>query len=237
MNYDNPAGRLLELLKKGKTFSHGSNCREVWKEILDAESESEMLSKLGMLMSLANESALKIEEDFPEEVDAVSHWKGQLTNAFLAQNLQGNWQSFIQGIDDHSIRYLTSESKLLQLTSNTKPLKDKDVDRVRDQLSLIYEEVINSNIEIEVRKYVIRYLRKIMNSIDDYFLTGALPILEAVETTIGHVHVDKKYKSFMLDTDLGKKILDTLGATANVVTVAVGLPQLTTAIAMIVGNA
>ena len=97
--------------------------------------------------------------------------------------------------------------------------------------------MLSSDIDIEVKKYLIRYIRKILTGIDDYFLTGALPILEAVETAVGHANIDKKYKTFLTDTEFGKKILDTLAATANVVTVAVGLPQLTTAIAMIAGNA
>lgn len=70
-------------------------------------------------------------------------------------------------------------------------------------------------------------------SIDKYRLTGALPLLDAIDTTIGHAFLENGYKSFLTDTELGKRLLDTLGSMANVVTVAVGIPQLTLAIAQI----
>jgi hypothetical protein len=70
-------------------------------------------------------------------------------------------------------------------------------------------------------------------SIDEYRLTGALPLLDAIDTTIGHAALEKNYKSFLTDTELGKRLLDTLSSMANVVTVAVGIPQLTVAIAQL----
>ena len=188
-------------------------------------------------MQLIKETASIVLEEFPDEGEAVGHWSGQLKSAFINYTLQGQWASFIQHIDTHSLNYLASESKLLNLKSNTKSVIDTDIQIIRDDLSNIYDDVLSSDIDIEVKKYLIRYLRKILTGIDDYFLTGALPILEAVETAVGHANIDKKYKTFLTDTEFGKKILDTLAATANVFTVAVGLPQLTTAIAMIAGNA
>lgn len=237
MKYDNPAGRLLLILKQGKNIPAHRNCIEVWFEILKTDNHTDMFCRLGILMQLIKETASIVLEEFPDEGEAVGHWSGQLKSAFINCTLQGQWASFIQHIDTHSLNYLASESKLLNLKSNTKSVIDTDIQIIRDDLSNIYDDVLSSDIDIEVKKYLIRYLRKILTGIDDYFLTGALPILEAVETAVGHANIDKKYKTFLTDTEFGKKILDTLAATANVVTVAVGLPQLTTAIAMIAGNA
>ena len=236
MNQDNPAGRLLNILKAGKQVNTDANCRETWRKLLLANGDAEILSRLGLLMELSNEAAVKIREDFPNESGAVNHWSSQLTGAFFSQNIQSTWQSFISNIDQHSLNYLASHSTLLALTSTTKPVADEDIMKIKDKLVEISDEILESEINIEIKKYLIRYLRKIITSIDEYFLTGALPILEAVETTIGHAHVDKEYKNFLLDTDLGKQLLDTLAATANVVTVAVGLPQLTTAITLLIAN-
>ena len=85
----------------------------------------------------------------------------------------------------------------------------------------------------EVKRYLARNVRRILTSIEEYKLTGALPLLDAIDTTLGHMHIDAEYKSFLRDTELGKKLLDTLASMANVVTVAVGIPQLSATIAQL----
>jgi uncharacterized protein YlzI (FlbEa/FlbD family) len=233
LNYDNPAGRLLAILKKGKTIHGHKVCKDVWFELLQASDDAEMLSRLGLLMELSKDAAIKVKEDFPSESESVAHWKSQLNSAFISQNLQSNWQSFIGNIDVHTINYLSNHSTMLSLISNTKSVVDDDVEKIRDKLLEIYEEILLSNIEQEIRIYLIRHIRKILTGIDEYFLTGALPILEAVETTIGHAYLHKNYASFLRDEKLGKKVLDMLNATASVVTVAAGLTQIPTVITLL----
>jgi hypothetical protein len=236
LNYDNPAGRLLIILREGKKLPLSHTCYQAWFQLLKTDNHADMFYRLGILMQLSRETTSLVLEEFPDEGEAVGYWSGQLKNAFINQALNGQWQSFIQHIDDHSLNYLASESKLLNYKSNTKSVIDNDIQTIRDKLLVVYDEVLSNDIELEIKKYLIRYLRKILTGIDDYFLTGALPILEAVETAVGHANVDKEYKSFLLDTEFGNKILDTLAATANVVTVAVGLPQLTATIALLSAN-
>jgi uncharacterized protein YlzI (FlbEa/FlbD family) len=226
LNYDNPAGRLLAILKKGKTIHGNKICKDVWVELLQASDDAEMLSRLGLLMELSKDASIKIKEGFPNESESVAHWKSQLSTAFISQNLQATWQSFIGHIDSHTINYLASHSTMLALISNTKSVVDDDMEKVRDQLLEIYKEILQSNLEQEIRIYLTRHIRKILTGIDEYFLTGALPILEAVETTIGHAYLHKNYASFLRDEKLGQKVLDMLNATASVVTVAAGLTQI-----------
>ena len=147
--------------------------------------------------------------------------------------MHANWDSFINNIDAHTLTYLKMASSLLQAKSNTRLIADTDLASIREKLDEILVEILSSDLPEEVRRYLVRNLRKIVGSIDEYRLTGALPLLDAVESTLGHAAVDKQYKSFLTDTELGKRLLDTLGSMANVVTVAVGLPQFTQAIALL----
>lgn len=234
MNYDNPAARLLSLLEKGKTTPPTTNCRAVWEELLEAKSDSPLLmARLGKVMELPRLAIVALQEEFPQQGDTWSHWEAQVNTAFMVQNMHANWDSFINNIDAHTLTYLKMASSLLQAKANTKLIADTDLVSIRERLDAILVEVLSSDLPIEVRRYLARNLRKIIGSIDEYRLTGALPLLDAVETTLGHAAVDKQYKSFLIDTELGKRLLDTLGSMANVVTVAVGLPQLTQAIALL----
>jgi hypothetical protein len=229
MNYDNPAARLLEILEMGKKYSKGQNCRFVWNEILSGGDDNAILmTRLGMVMALPSQAVQALKDNFPQRHKAWEHWPAQVNAGFMHQNLQGEWKSFSDHIDPHTINYLHLAVELLEAKSNTKTIVDEEIKSVRLKLQSVYDEVIAGDIESDLKKTLIRYLRKIIVCIDEYFLTGALPILEAADTVFGHAFVDEKYRSFLFDEELGKKILDTVAATANVVAIATGLPQLTT---------
>jgi hypothetical protein len=234
MNYDNPAVRLLSLIEQGKKEDPSQSCRIVWQKLLKADNLQLLLPRLGKVMELSELIIEEIKENYPkQDRNCWSHWETQVNHAFMNQNLNGQWVTFINHIDQHSITYLHLASDLLQAKSNTKSLTDENLLTISEQLNTIYQEVLESDLSDEVRTYLIKNLRKLILSIDEYKLTGAPPILEAIGTAIGHAHLDEEYKNFLTDTELGKKLLDTLASMANVVTVAVGLPQLTQAIALL----
>lgn len=236
MNYDNPAARLLNILESGRKIGANENCRTVWQRLLEVDDNNPMLmSRLGKVMELPELIIVAIKEQYPSPRNTWSHWEAQVNLGFMSQNLNGKWETFIQHIDSHSLTYLHLASDLLQAKSNTKLMPNEELISLRDKLQEIYNEVMGSEVNDEVKRYLARNLRKLINSIDEYKLTGALPLLDSIETTIGHIHIDTQYRNFLKDTELGQKLLETLGAMANVVTVAVGIPQLSQAIALIAG--
>lgn len=184
-------------------------------------------------MELPELTILAIQENFPHQTNTWSHWENQVNSAFMSQDLNGQWATFINRIDGHSITYLQMSAELLQAKANTKPILGDEIGQLRESLNQILSAVMESDTADEVKKYLARNIRKIIMSIDEYRLTGALPLLDSIESTLGHAHIDKNYMVFLKDTDLGKRLLETLGTMANVVTVAVGLPQLSQAIALL----
>lgn len=235
MNYDNPAARLLSILEKAKEIPPTTNCRTAWQKLLGPiKSNAMLISRLGKIMALPEQIIQAMQDEFPSQGDTWSHWESQVNRGFSVQNLDGSWDSFLNNIDGHSITYLRLASDLLNSKSNTKVIADDQIIAVRESIQIIYDEVLNSELlPGEVKKYVIRCLRKILVGIDEYHLTGAIPLLDAIETMVGHSAIDKDYHRFLTDSDLGKRILETLGSMANVVTVAVGIPQLSHAIVLL----
>lgn len=234
MNRDNPAARLLAILEKGQNIPRTESCRIAWQKLLCVENNQALLmSRIGKVMELPEQAIQALRADSPEQSESWEHWANQVNTAFMVQNLNGPWESFINYIDVHSIRYLRLSARILEVASNTKLIAAEELSTVREKLNLIHEEILNAEIPEEVKQYLVRYLRKILTGIDEYSLTGALPLLEAVDTIVGHALLDTSYKGFLRDTELGKKLLDTLSAMANLVTVAVGLPQLTQALVLL----
>ena len=50
--------------------------------------------------------------------------------------------------------------------------------------------------------------------------------MESLEVTLGHAFVDENYRNNIQKTEFGTKLMTTLTAIASVVTIAVGLPQI-----------
>ncbi|TXT31618.1 MAG: hypothetical protein FD131_1035 [Rhodocyclaceae bacterium] len=234
MDYDNPAARLLTVLEEGQKLNAQGSCRAAWDELLKAQGNQALLmSRLGKVMELPQHIIQAIEENYPSHRKHAAHWESQVNAGFTHQSLGSNWQSFMGHIDSHTLSYLAMTSELLQQKSNTKSIEDASILEARNKLEELYKEIRSADIPTEIRLYLIRHLRQILESIDEYFITGALPILDTTGTLLGHALIDEKYRNFLRDEAIGARIFECLTAMANVVGVAVGIPQLSVAIAAI----
>ena len=127
-------------------------------------------------------------------------------------------------------------SDLLEAKSSIKQLDVAKIAEIRSTINDLINAVVQSDSESELKKYIIHHLRHILIAIDEYRITGALPILDAVESTIGHAFLDKEYYNYLKETDTGKQIVTTLGVVANLVAIAVGIPAITQSILMLTGH-
>jgi hypothetical protein len=229
MEYDNPAERLLAILKKGQGIETTTNCMEAWQSLLDCSGNPPLLmSRLGKVMELPQAIILAMRESYPTREGIWSHWESQVNTAFMVQNLHANWATFIGNIDHNSMTFLQMTSEMLQAKSSTKLLSQEKLKELTDVLTTLCCDLEVSEINHEVKKYTLRYLRKLIVSLEEYRLTGALPVLESAEMMMGHTVVDPSYKAFLEKTDIGARVASILSATANLMTIATGIPQLTT---------
>lgn len=229
MQYDNPAARLVAILADGKKIRRTEPCRQAWEGLLNTNDQALLISRLGKLMSLPQEIIDQTKDLYPSQRPTWIHWSSQVNAGFSSQNLNGTWETFIQHIDNHTIDYLAMSADLLQAKSTINQLDLDTLLDLRKSIDALLHDVILSETPQELKKYIIHHLRKILTSIEEYKITGSMPILDAVESTIGHAYLDQGYLKFLKDTELGARILETLAITANVVTVAIGIPQLTQA--------
>lgn len=68
-----------------------------------------------------------------------------------------------------------------------------------------------------------RYLVRLIDSLDEYFITGIFPVLDATQAAIGGVAFDPEYGAALRDTEVGQKVAIMLANVANSVTVASGM--------------
>lgn len=226
MATDNAASRLLELLRKAKALDQNVPSVKAWQTILETKGSAQLLSRLGKMIALPE----KISETLSNSVDTtpgvVQHISNQFYAAFSSHKFSDKWEVFVTKIDDHMMNYLALASTLLETQVKTKRLEEAELDELRQGFVDLLEKVRASQLSPRVKAYVVLQLHDLVAALDDYFITGAEPILERIEAAIGHAYVDPEYQGFLRDHELGKSLLECLSAAANLVTVAVGIPQL-----------
>ncbi|MBV7264534.1 hypothetical protein KCG43_21235 [Photobacterium sp. WH24] len=222
---DNPASRLLVILQEGKKVKIDANTTVTWKQLLRVpphglHSDSKLMAKLGQFMLLPHEVQKLIGQFYPEQSQDLKYCISRIQTALTEQNLKGNWHSFISHIDDHTISTLSMSSVLLDHKLETKLIKSDELDSLKEKISNVLSETIKAELPEEFKKFITHYLKKILSSIDDYFISGAVPILDALEATLGHAVLDPSFKETLTKTPIGGKIRTVLGDVANIVTVA-----------------
>jgi len=228
LNTDNPAGRLLDILKKGQGISDTTPNKVAWGSLLDVDSNnlSLLMSRLGKVMELPDQIIHDIKSHYPTQKSSHKHWSTAVNNAFATQNLNGLWSEFKSKIDTHTIDYLSFSVDLLDMKGNTEVLSAEKLTEIHDSVQATLVSVIDSDLDPEVKKYIVKYLRKIIIAIEEYKISGAGPIIESVEGALGHMFVDEAYRNSIQQTEVGQQLISVLTCVASVVTIAVGLPNL-----------
>ena len=227
MKHDNPASRFLAVIEKGQTFPKTDNCLATWRALLGPGcSDVVVVARLGKFMVLMEEVVGLLQKYYPDHRDMVAYWTSQVNSAFMTQNLQGQWATFMDRVDGHAVNYIRSSASLLQSKIDSQLISDEQLAELRSGLEALINRVLELKIDSELKRYVLLYLHRIISSIDEYKITGAAGILQSMEAMIGHASFDVSYKDFFRDHEVGKAICNWIATAANLVTVAVALPQL-----------
>ncbi|NOH82070.1 hypothetical protein F0231_20335 [Vibrio sp. RE86] len=225
MTNDNAAARLHAILERGKKLNENSSAKNAWMYVFNLSSdtpnyESILMSKLGQVMLLPHETRSLIEQYYPQQAQSLDHTILQIQKGFTNQNLSSSWKTFIQHIDDHCISTLSMSAALLDNKLETKLIDNETLGDFKERVQELFDETITSSLGTEFKKFITHYLQKIINAINDYLISGALPILDAIHSTLGHAVLDPKFKQDLVETESGNKISNMLGDLANIVTVA-----------------
>ena len=227
MTTDNAASRLHKLLTRAKAIDPNTASVHAWEQLLQAKkNQALLLSRLGKVIALPESIAATLSNSVNTAPGVISHISSQFYAAFSAHKFGEKWEVFITRIDDHMMNYLALASTLLETQIKTKRLEEGEIEGLRQSFVELLDRVRASELPPRLKSYVVLQLHDLISSLDDHFITGAEPILERIEATIGHAYIDPEYKNFLKDHELGKSLFNCLGAAANLITVAVGIPQL-----------
>lgn len=233
--FDNPARRLLTILTKAKLIPTNENTFSAWREIFDLSNDTDIkdiLMKIGKLYKLVGEVNEFIRVTAPNSLEDNNYWTTQVLQ-FLAQSSSGRlWADSIYYIDDHTIKYLKMTAQIIDFNldkNQNNHLKNLDTNKIKDingSIKKLYEEVLNSDLNEQLKISVLKYLSRLIQTLEEYWITGSEAVLEAIELTIGHMAVDSKYREFMTKEPLGSSIMQKVGDVIIIMTAAKGFLEI-----------
>ncbi|RYA23317.1 hypothetical protein CRU96_08615 [Malaciobacter halophilus] len=210
MEKDNPARRLLNVLKKVNTISTNENTKRGWFklfEIKNQDDEATLFRQLGKLMTLPNIVLDDVKKYHPSHEKVCIRTITVINNAFRKQDLNGQWKSFSQAIREETINYLELISTLLDYEYKMNLLEEDKLLDIRKSVDDLIKDVTNSSLDKEFKIIIIKYLKKIIDSIDEYNIMGIEPIFEALEVTAGHAILNKEFGQKLNESKLTKKFI------------------------------
>lgn len=227
MNGDNPAARLHAILVKAKGKPNNQNCRAMWSDILNisSENESKFLMHMGKVSSLPYEIFEFVKNEYPNQLSTTTHWTKQVNSAFLKQDYNGQFSTFITKIDNHSLDNLSLLSDLIAGKTSTKVLPEDSLNSMRVKVQDLIDEMIKSDLSKEFKQYLNKALKQILEHINSYIITGINPIIDSLDMVLGHAVTDIAYRDELKESGFGEKLLGAFHFLASFTTLAAGIAQ------------
>ena len=225
---ENPATRLLHILEAGK--KHGPNVitKVVWSDVLKVPKDDLplLLTRIGKAMALIGEISETVSSNENINPSSYLDWVPNVTKAFSDQSLNGRWSSFMSHIDVHTLNYLSHTADILSAHGAHVPWDFEKIQDLSESISGIVIDIKDSELPVNVKKYMILKLREILLAIDEYEITGEGSIIEVVESVFGHLILNQEFRDSVKDSSASGKFWDFMSKVALIATIALSTLQI-----------
>jgi len=168
--YDNPAQRLLKIIKKAKGVPSLRTSRGAWMEILnltnDEASDRNILFSISKVINLIEEINNYFQVNEPDYIEHCQNWMGNIL-FFLGKSveLDRKWGEVICYLDDNMTSYLYSSVKIIDANfeknqlSFLRKIDESELIEINNSIKSIYQDIlISENIEENVKSSILKYL-------------------------------------------------------------------------------
>lgn len=224
MKTDNPAARVLKVLRKIEAIPASLPCKGAWSSALGTPDgdDSALLIKLGLFMAIPAEAVKIMNEKFPALQSQTDAWHDRFMLGMVNQNLSALLSTFKSHYSAGHNDFLEVMNHMIG-TACYDEVPEEKISESREKLSELIESVLNSDLEDKVKIYVVKSIRRIISALEDYELTGSIPVIESIEIMAGHVFTNEQFRTSM-NSDIGNKIFGVIGAIADAMAIASGAP-------------
>ncbi len=204
---NNPAGRLLKIIKTGRSKPGDSPAVKVWPEILSVppENKSVLLRRIGLILALPSEIAEKIHSI--EEIDSIVYlkWLPKVEQAFSTLNFQIQWKQFMSHFDP-SVEYgLEICSEVLSRKRPENTATKKSIENITKDIEELINFVGNESLDSGTKIFIISSLQSLLKSIGEIPISGTLSLEKEFNAIIGSVVIHNNYSLDSKKSESAKK--------------------------------
>ena len=207
----NPAQRLHALLKRAKRKELANNKMLIgWRNVLALPAAEVMddlmvMSKVGKVFTLPSiiTTCIKRFPDLPAEL--FLGWRDDLFTAFRAVNFNATFGNFSNHLSDSLLNNIAFCAHELEKRTPEKDISKEQLDEIRQSAWSLYEEILKSDLPPNLCGYLLDYLYRIIEAIDDYEITGAAGLERSLNEVIGSIVTDTETAKQTNESSFGKQ--------------------------------
>ena len=158
--------------------------------------------------------------------DTHLRWVPDVERAFARSFLHGQWSGFIDHINDTCIYALEVCHLILSGYRPDAEVDEETLSNILDDVISLISDVTTSNIPTSVRDFMIDHLMQIDQAIQEFRISGASPLKEAVESAYFEIVRDPSLYKHTSDTKSGKKFWAIIFRVAAIFSIVANLPAL-----------
>ena len=207
---NNPAERLHVLLLAAKQNPklRQQEAIKAWASLLLVPdgNESLILRRLGGVMDLPMQIKEQI-SSIPEIEHALYlRWMPKIEGAFRAHHLGGGFAGFLDTIDDTTLFGIEHCASLLARRAPELGIKPEDLESIANEVADLVAQVRDSEIEEDLKLFILKHLYTIRKAIDEYQLFGAKPLSTAMGEAMASLVTDPETAIKVSNTTQGQQL-------------------------------
>ncbi|MGV7176498.1 hypothetical protein [Xanthomonas axonopodis] len=232
---DNSASFLLQILEEGRNQNGNHLASDVWKIILNAQDNPQLIEALGQFLALvdkAGKDVLAVHND----IEGVNYWKIRIFNGFHTTALGSAWSGFKNQIDEVSIFTLRSHAKIINMQKPQKGLSEAEITASQSLFDEAASAIRDSRLDEGVRLTLLTRIEQIKAVLDRYRFLGPDAVLDAAKILAAEIaSIPANEMQEVKKTGAYSKLKDGLEIMANVSQIASSSPLLLTSSSYILG--
>lgn len=190
------------------------NMESAWREVLNLPQDIDDLAvmhKVSKVMCLPDIITKRIGRIEGENTAAYLGWKGDLYRAFRTVSFGHGFNKFSSSLSDSLVCNLELCAQRIDSDYSDYSISQKDLDELREEINELIDKTISAELAPNLKNYLLDHLYLLVESIDDYLITGIVGIEGAIDQIIGSSHTKPQTAKDVRESEMGKKFITICG--------------------------
>ena len=224
---DNPAQRLLELLREARTKGNGP-ISKMWASVFGIEDMDAPTCYriLGHLNNLVDSVEIRI-----KQIEGINHELylrdlPTIRQIICPDGITTNWNNIKQPLDTGVLTGLEFCANELSKSHNEEDVSEEDLNRIKKEFSTVFDEVSKADIDPNLKLVLYDLLTSALISIEQYKILGNDGLKKSIAYTLGVLTLHKDEFLSAKEKGIVKKTMSAIKSLCDVVALACRVKEL-----------